>query len=64
MAACPGGIEIGDRAAAIRHGVSLMQDGDVLLVAGKGHETGQKIGERVLPFDDMTATRAALEVQA
>lgn len=61
MAACPGGIEIGDRAAAIRHGVSLMQDGDVLLVAGKGHETGQKIGDRVLPFDDMTTTRAALE---
>ncbi|MDF1736510.1 MAG: UDP-N-acetylmuramoyl-L-alanyl-D-glutamate--2,6-diaminopimelate ligase [Minwuia sp.] len=63
LAACPGGIEIGDREAAIRHGVSLMRDGDVLLVAGKGHETGQKVGENILPFDDMTATRAALEAR-
>ena len=64
MAACPGGIEIGDRGAAIRHGVSLMQDGDVLLVAGKGHETGQKVGDVVLPFDDMVVTRDALGVIA
>lgn len=64
MAACPGGIEIGDREAAIRHGVGLMQDGDVLLVAGKGHETGQKVGDQVLPFDDMVVTRAALEASA
>jgi UDP-N-acetylmuramoyl-L-alanyl-D-glutamate--2,6-diaminopimelate ligase len=45
-------LEIGDREAAIRHGVSLLSQGDVLVVAGKGHETGQIIGERVLPFSD------------
>ncbi|MGL4728220.1 MAG: UDP-N-acetylmuramoyl-L-alanyl-D-glutamate--2,6-diaminopimelate ligase [Bosea sp. (in: a-proteobacteria)] len=44
--------EIGDREAAIRHGVSLLSPGDVLVVAGKGHETGQIIGDRVLPFSD------------
>lgn len=60
MVACVQGIEIADRAAAIRHGVDLMVDGDVLLVAGKGHETGQKIGETVHPFDDMVVTRSAL----
>ncbi|MDF1722675.1 MAG: UDP-N-acetylmuramoyl-L-alanyl-D-glutamate--2,6-diaminopimelate ligase [Minwuia sp.] len=64
LQACPGGIEIGDRAAAIHRGVDLMGDGDVLLVAGKGHETGQKIGTVVHPFDDMAVTRAALEMAA
>ncbi|MEZ5857008.1 MAG: UDP-N-acetylmuramoyl-L-alanyl-D-glutamate--2,6-diaminopimelate ligase [Hyphomicrobiaceae bacterium] len=47
-----GAIEIGDRAEAIRHGISLLGPGDVLLVAGKGHETGQIVGDQVLPFSD------------
>jgi len=52
MAACPGGIEIGDRAAAIRAGVNGLGPDDVLLIAGKGHEQGQTVGSTVLPFDD------------
>ncbi|MDE2578419.1 MAG: UDP-N-acetylmuramoyl-L-alanyl-D-glutamate--2,6-diaminopimelate ligase [Hyphomicrobiales bacterium] len=52
--------EIGDRAAAIAAGVALMQRGDVLLVAGKGHETGQIVGSQTLPFSDHDCLRAAL----
>lgn len=52
LAAAPGAIEIGDRAEAIRRGVSMLRSGDVLVVAGKGHETGQIVGDRVLPFSD------------
>ena len=50
-----------DRAAAISYATSLAGPGDVLLVAGKGHETGQYVRGRVLPFDDREVTRAALE---
>jgi len=56
--------EIGDRAAAIAAGVQLLGPGDVLLVAGKGHETGQIIGSKTIPFSDHEAVRAALEGQA
>jgi UDP-N-acetylmuramoyl-L-alanyl-D-glutamate--2,6-diaminopimelate ligase len=60
LAAAPGAIEIGDRAKAIAHAVSLLRTGDALLIAGKGHETGQKIGAIVLPFSDHEAARKAL----
>jgi UDP-N-acetylmuramoyl-L-alanyl-D-glutamate--2,6-diaminopimelate ligase len=60
MAACPGGIDIGDRALAIRTAVDALEEGDVLLVAGKGHEPGQAIGGKVLPFSDHDAVRAAV----
>jgi UDP-N-acetylmuramoyl-L-alanyl-D-glutamate--2,6-diaminopimelate ligase len=50
-----------DRAAAIALAVSSARPGDVLLVAGKGHETGQRIGERTLDFDDRVVTRSAIE---
>ena len=60
LAAAPGAIEIGDRGEAIRHAVSLMQPGDVVLVAGKGHETGQIVGQTVLPFSDHDCLRQAL----
>lgn len=50
-----------DRAAAIGYAASLARAGDVLVVAGKGHETGQYVGGSVIPFDDRLATRAALE---
>jgi len=60
LAGAPGAREIGDRAAAIRAGVALMQAGDVLLIAGKGHETGQIVGDTVLPFSDQDEVRAAL----
>lgn len=64
MVDCPGGIEIGDRRRAIRHAVALLRAGDVALIAGKGHETGQIIGDRVLPFDDLAETQAALKERA
>ncbi len=52
LAASPGAIEIGDRAEAIRHAVRDLMPGDVLVVAGKGHEIGQIVGNRTLPFSD------------
>ncbi|HEY0271244.1 MAG TPA: UDP-N-acetylmuramoyl-L-alanyl-D-glutamate--2,6-diaminopimelate ligase [Sphingomonas sp.] len=57
MAATPGGREIGDRRAAIAEAIALAGEGDVVLVAGKGHETGQIVGDRVLPFDDVQVAR-------
>jgi UDP-N-acetylmuramoyl-L-alanyl-D-glutamate--2,6-diaminopimelate ligase len=60
LAAAPGAIEIGDRAAAIGAAVAMMRKGDVVLVAGKGHETGQIVGTTVIPFSDHDAARAAL----
>ncbi|MEZ5816007.1 MAG: UDP-N-acetylmuramoyl-L-alanyl-D-glutamate--2,6-diaminopimelate ligase [Hyphomicrobiaceae bacterium] len=52
LAGAPSAREIGDRAEAIREGVRMLGPGDVLLVAGKGHETGQIVGDKVLPFSD------------
>jgi UDP-N-acetylmuramoyl-L-alanyl-D-glutamate--2,6-diaminopimelate ligase len=57
LAACPGAIEIGDRARAIEAGLSELRPGDVLVVAGKGHEQGQTVGKTVLPFDDASTIR-------
>ena len=61
MAAAPGAVEIGNRGAAIRAAVDALEAGDVLMVAGKGHEEGQKIGKLVLPFSDHEAVKAAIE---
>jgi UDP-N-acetylmuramoyl-L-alanyl-D-glutamate--2,6-diaminopimelate ligase len=61
LAAAPGAIEIGDRTEAIHMGVKLLQAGDILMIAGKGHETGQIVGDRVLPFSDVDAAIAAIE---
>jgi UDP-N-acetylmuramoyl-L-alanyl-D-glutamate--2,6-diaminopimelate ligase len=61
LAEAPGAVEIGDRAEAIRTAVAALGAGDVLLVAGKGHEVGQIIGERVVPFSDHEAVTAALQ---
>jgi UDP-N-acetylmuramoyl-L-alanyl-D-glutamate--2,6-diaminopimelate ligase len=58
LAACPGTREIGDRAAAIAAGLEALQPGDVLAVAGKGHEHGQTIGGEVVPFDDVGVVRS------
>lgn len=60
LAASPGATEIGDRAAAIRAAIDMAQAGDVVLIAGKGHETGQIIGDRTLPFSDRDTALAAL----
>ena len=56
-----GASEIGDRGEAIRRSVAALQPGDVLLVAGKGHESGQIVGDRILPFSDHEAVAAALK---
>jgi UDP-N-acetylmuramoyl-L-alanyl-D-glutamate--2,6-diaminopimelate ligase len=61
MTAARGAIEIGDRYAAIRSAIAGLRRGDVLLIAGKGHETGQIIGDRVVPFSDHEAVAAALK---
>jgi UDP-N-acetylmuramoyl-L-alanyl-D-glutamate--2,6-diaminopimelate ligase len=61
LAAAPGAAEIGDRAEAIRQAVAGLAAGDALVIAGKGHESGQIIGERTLPFSDHEAVAAALK---
>ena len=60
LGAAKGAQEIGDRAEAIRTAVAALQPGDALLIAGKGHETGQIIGDRTLPFSDHDAVASAL----
>ncbi len=57
LAAAPGATEIGDRRAAIRAAIAASGPGDVVLIAGKGHEQGQIVGDRVLPFDDVAVAR-------
>ena len=61
-AGCPNAAEIGDRAEAILRGVDAVGPGDALLIAGKGHETGQIVGDDVFPFDD--AEQASVAVAA
>jgi UDP-N-acetylmuramoyl-L-alanyl-D-glutamate--2,6-diaminopimelate ligase len=60
LAAAPGAIEIGDRAQAIAAAIEALAPGDVLVIAGKGHEQGQIVGDKVLPFDDLEAARKAV----
>jgi UDP-N-acetylmuramoyl-L-alanyl-D-glutamate--2,6-diaminopimelate ligase len=62
LAAAPGAKEYGDRREAIRAGAALLAEGDVLVVAGKGHEQGQLVAGVNHPFDDVTETAQALEV--
>ena len=64
LAAAPGATEIGDRREAIRAAVAALEAGDALLVAGKGHESGQIVGDRVLPFTDHEAVASALGEKA
>lgn len=59
-AGCPGIQEIGDRRQAIRAAVAMMQPGDVVIIAGKGHEQGQIVGTTIHPFDDATEAAEAL----
>ena len=64
LASAPGAKEIGDRREAIRAACAMLAEGDVLVVAGKGHEQGQIIGGEVHPFDDASETAAALGLEA
>ncbi|ABV94205.1 UDP-N-acetylmuramoylalanyl-D-glutamate--2,6-diaminopimelate ligase [Dinoroseobacter shibae DFL 12 = DSM 16493] len=61
-AGCPEATDVPDRAEAILRGVDALEPGDVLLIAGKGHETGQTVGDVVYPFDD--AEQASVAVAA
>ncbi|MDR3525999.1 MAG: UDP-N-acetylmuramoyl-L-alanyl-D-glutamate--2,6-diaminopimelate ligase [Rhizomicrobium sp.] len=61
LAACPGASEIADRALAIHTGISELSSGDVLVIAGKGHESGQIVGATIHPFNDRDeAIKAAI----
>jgi UDP-N-acetylmuramoyl-L-alanyl-D-glutamate--2,6-diaminopimelate ligase len=61
---CPGAQEIGDRRAAIRQAIEQMRDGDVVVIAGKGHEQGQIVGGVTHPFDDAAEAAEALRIHA
>ena len=62
MAGCPDATEFADRAEAILRGVDALEPGDALLIAGKGHETGQIVGTTIYPFDD--AEQASIAIAA
>lgn len=61
LAQAPGAKEIGDRGVAIREAIAMAGAGDVVLIAGKGHETGQIIGDHTEPFDDAIEAKKAIE---
>lgn len=54
-------VDIGDRSEAIKYAVSILREGDVLVVAGKGHEQGQIVGNKVIHFDDAEEIKKAVE---
>ena len=60
LTACPEASEVGDRAEAILRAVDALQPGDALLIAGKGHETGQVIKGDIFPFDDVEQASIAV----
>jgi UDP-N-acetylmuramoyl-L-alanyl-D-glutamate--2,6-diaminopimelate ligase len=62
--AAPGAVEIGDRREAIYAAIDGLEPGDVLVIAGKGHETGQIIGKETLPFDDVAVAKEAIAAAA
>jgi UDP-N-acetylmuramoyl-L-alanyl-D-glutamate--2,6-diaminopimelate ligase len=64
LAAAPRAIEIGDRRGAIAAAIAALEPGDVLVIAGKGHETGQVVGRETLPFDDVAVAREAIAAEA
>ena len=57
MAGAPGAMEVGGRREAIAEAIRIARPGDIVLLAGKGHETGQIVGDLVLPFDDALVAR-------
>lgn len=59
-AACPMAEDIADRRAAIHHAVAEAQAGDIVIIAGKGHETGQIIGDTIVPFNDLHEVATAV----
>ena len=64
LAAAPRAVEIGDRHQAIRTAVDMLNAGDTLIIAGKGHEEGQTVGAETFPFSDHEEVRKALRERA
>ena len=60
MRGAPEATNVGDRAEAILRGVDALGPGDALLICGKGHETGQTVGDNVFPFDDVEQASVAV----
>jgi len=60
LSGCPGATEVGDRAEAILRGIDALAPGDALLIAGKGHESGQQVGDVIYPFDDVEQASVAV----
>ena len=61
LSSCANAIEIGDRIEAINYAVSKLEDGDMLVIAGKGHESGQKIGDKIIPMNDIEEALKAIK---
>ena len=59
----PGHELIEDRKEAIFHAISLAEPGDIVLIAGKGHETTQEFADHTIPFDDLAIARQAIEAK-
>lgn len=64
IAACPGAEDVGNRAYAIHKAIMMAGEGDIVVIAGKGHERGQIIGSNVIPFDDLAITQEAVDAVA
>ncbi len=64
LRAVPSALEIGDRASAIKYAIDELEAGDTLIVAGKGHEEGQIVGDKTLPFSDHAVVKDALEARS
>ena len=61
LAGCPNAIEIDNRAAAIEQAISELSKDDILIIAGKGHETEQIVGNQIIPFDDTEVVASAIK---
>ena len=61
LSGCPNATEIPNRDKAIKYAISKLQKNDLLLIAGKGHETFQSVGMETLPFDDYTVAKEAIK---
>ena len=61
LSECPQAIEIEDRIQAIKYAIDQLQSGDMLVIAGKGHETGQKIGSKIIPMNDIEEAQKILK---
>jgi UDP-N-acetylmuramoyl-L-alanyl-D-glutamate--2,6-diaminopimelate ligase len=64
LAGAPAAIEIGDRGEAIARAIAMLEPGDVLCIAGKGHETGQIVSGRTIPFSDHAVVKQVLAREA